>query len=273
MLEHAEIRRLFDEGRRAWPGIDLPLPVFAEHLAGNAGSREGDAGEADPPPPEGTHAADLYLASACAARVRGAVDAFEHAHIRSVDRYLARMQPSAAFVDEVRQVVREKLFVGKDGAPPKIAEYAGQGALAGWVRVVAIRAALDLNKRDAAAEEPARTLDEPVTGDPEIDYVKQRYRQAFNDALRDAVAALPREQRELLRVHFIEGRTLEELAAEAGVHRATIARRLAAAREAAAGEALRLLRARLDVSEAELASLAGILRSQLHLSLAALRAE
>jgi RNA polymerase sigma-70 factor (ECF subfamily) len=187
-----------------------------------------------------------------------------------VDRYLARMAPSATLVDEVRQLVREKLFVGKDGASPKIVEYSGQGGLAGWVRVIAVRAAIDLTKQDAPVAEPASEQDEPMTGDPEVDYVKQRYRQAFNEALRDAVAALPPPQRELLRIHFIEGRTLDELAAEAGVHRATIARRLVAAREAAAGEALRLLRARLDVAEAELASLARVMRSQLEMSLVAL---
>jgi RNA polymerase sigma-70 factor (ECF subfamily) len=141
------------------------------------------------------------------------------------------------------------------------------------VRVIAIRAAINLKKQDAAVAELGLTPDEPMTGDPEIDYVKQRYRHAFDEALRDAVAALPPQQRELLRVHFIEGRTLDELATDAGVHRATIARRLVAAREAAAGEALRLLRARLDVAEAELASLAGVMRSQLHLSLSALRSD
>ena len=258
----AEIRRLFEEGRRAWPALELPLEIFADHLASLA---------SDGALSEGFHVADVYLASACAARVRGAVDAFERAHMRRVERYLANMAPSPAFVDEVRQVVREKLFVGKDGAPPKITEYSGRSGLAAWVRVVAIRAAIDLRRQDAAGEEPGQAMEEPMTGDPEIDYVKQRYRQAFNDALRDAVAALPPRQRELLRVHFIEGRTLDELAAEAGVHRATIARRLVAAREATSEEALRLLRARLDLAEAELASLASVLKSQLHLSLAALQ--
>src|SRR6185312_11868034 len=219
MPDPAVIRRLFDEGRRAWPGLALHLEVFAEHLGRIPAEL----------PPEGALAADLFLASACAAGVRGAVDAFERAHIRRVDRYLAKMAPSAAFVDEVRQVVREKLFVGKDGAPPKIAEYSGKSGLSAWVRVIAIRAAIDLRRQDAAVEEPGQAVDEPMTGDPEIDYVKQRYRQAFNDALRDAVAALPPQQRDLLRVHFIEGRTLDELAAAAGVHRATIARRLVAA--------------------------------------------
>jgi RNA polymerase sigma-70 factor (ECF subfamily) len=138
------------------------------------------------------------------------------------------------------------------------------------VRVIALRAAIDLVRRDDAVEEPGETPDRPVTGDPEIDYVKQRYRKAFNEALRDAVAALPPEPRELLRVHFIEGRTLDQLATDAGASRATIARRLVAAREAVADEARRLLRARLNIGEAELASLAGVMRSQLHLSLPAL---
>src|SRR5262249_24097690 len=152
---------------------------FAEHMtrlaAGHAGGPEARHFDG------GTRAADLYLAVACAARVPGAVDAFEHTHVRRVGTYLARKRPSAAFVDEVQQVVREKLFVGKDGAPPKIAEYSGQGGLAGWVRVIALRVAIDLSTRDAPVEESGQTADQPATGDPEVDYVKQRYRQAFNE--------------------------------------------------------------------------------------------
>jgi len=254
-----ELRRCFDEGRRAWPDLPLSPEAFASHLAARASSGE---------PLQGEHAADLYLACACAARVRGAVDAFERVHMGRVGGYLARMRPSPTFVDEVRQVVREKLFVGKDGASPKIGEYTGHGALASWLRVIALRAAIDLRRRGGdAVNDGGRAQADPASDDPELGYVKQRYRQAFNDAFRDAVRALAAEQRELLRLHFVEGRTLDQLATTFGVHRATIARKLAAARQAVAEEARRLLRTGLGASEAELASLAGMMQSQIDLSL------
>jgi RNA polymerase sigma-70 factor (ECF subfamily) len=106
--------------------------------------------------------------------------------------------------------------------------------------------------------------------DPETGYLKERYREAFNAAFRGAVAALSGEQRELLRLHFVDGLTLDQLASVAGVHRATIARRIAAAREAVAGEARRLLLAALGASESELESLAGVMRSQIDVTLAGL---
>ena len=261
----AALGALFEDGRRAWPELALPPEAFVRHLASRRALGE---------PLAGVRAADLYLACACATNVRGAVEAFERAHMCQVGMFLARLRPSASFVDEVRQVLREKLFVGKDGVSPKIAEYTGRGALGSWLRVVALRAAIDLRRQggDAVDEGSAEPAD-PATIDPEVGYIKQRYRHAFNDAFRRAVAALDAEQRELLRLHFVDGLTLDQMAARAGVHRATIARRIAAAREAIADEARRLLRTTLGASEAELDSLAGVMRSQIDLSLGGLLAK
>ncbi len=168
----------------------------------------------------------------------------------------------------MRQALREKLFVGKGDSPPKIAEYDGRGALASWVRVIALRAAIDLRRRTPDdAEDAPRHQEDPPGADPETGYLQQRYREAFNAAFHGAVTALDREQRELLQLHFVEGLTLDQLAARTGVHRTTIARRIAAAREAVTDEARRLLRVSLGATEAELESLAGVMRSQIELSL------
>jgi len=134
--------------------------------------------------------------------------------------------------------------------------------------VIALRAAIDLRRRNPhAVEDPPREQEDPATADPETGYLKDRYREAFNTAFRGAVAALGSEQRELLRLHFVDGLTLDQLAARMGVHRATVARRVGAAREAVADEAHRLLHAALGASESELASLAWVMRSQIDLSL------
>ena len=158
-------------------------------------------------------------------------------------------------------MLREKLFVGRDGDAPKIAEYDGRGLLASWVRVVALRAAIDLRRRREAVRSGARA-EEAGSGDPEIAYMKERYRELFNEAFRGAVEELGAGPRELLRLHFVEGLTLEALAARLGVHRATVARRIAAAREAVAAAARRRLRGALGASEAELESLVRVMRSR-----------
>jgi RNA polymerase sigma-70 factor (ECF subfamily) len=257
------LRRLFAEGRGAWPALDLSAETFVGHLAAHRVLDE---------PSGRVHAADLYLAAACAAGVSGAIEAFERAHLRRVGSFLAQMRPAASLVDEVTQILREKLFVGRDGRPPRIAEYGGRGALASWLRVMAVRAAIDLRRAggEAAAEageDPESRSVPSAEADPEIAYIKQRYAAEINEAFRRAAAALGEEQRELLRLHFIEGATLEQLAARLGVHRATVARRIAAAREAVADEARRILEARLGARTAELRSLVGLVRSQLDLSL------
>lgn len=255
------LRRLFEAGRQAWPAIELPPDAFVRQLAQRGAA--GPLGE--------VRATELYLACACAARVPRAIEAFDGAHLGRVGAFLSRLRPSAAFVDDVRQILREKLFVGKAGVPPKVAEYNGRAAPASWLRVIAVRAAIDLQRasRDAPGESRDEERIEPgaVETDPEIRFIQQRYRAVFNDALREAVDALATEHREILRLHFVEGRTLDQLAAALHVHRATVARRLKAAREAVLGHARRRLEERLGAHHAELESLAGVMLSQIDLSL------
>jgi RNA polymerase sigma-70 factor (ECF subfamily) len=254
-------RRLFEAGARAFPDLRLSPVTFARHLA----TREAAGGPIAP-----AHAADFYLACACVERVRGAVEAFDRAHFGQLAGLLSTLRPSPDLVSEVRQVLSIKLFVEQPGVAPKITEYNGRSALSTWLRVIARRTAIDLlrqrgltlDRGDAEEEE-----EDPATADAEGGYLKRRYRQPFNEALRTALAAIAPEQREILRLHFTDGLTLDQLAERFGVHRATIARRLAAAREAIRREARRLIRAELGVTDAELDSLDGMMRSQLDLTL------
>ena len=253
----AALRSLFDEGRRAWPGLELGVEAFVAHLAE----------QAEPGLPSAARGPDLYLACACATRVRGAVEAFDRTYLTHVGTYLARLGPTPAFVDEVRQEVRDKLFVGGDGASLGIAKYKGKGALASWVRVVALHVGMNLRRQPGPAGDDSRELDRPAMDNPEMDYEQQRYRRAFDEALHGAVAALDGEQRRILRRHFADGLTLDALAVELDIHRVTVARRLAAARTALRRETRRRLRAALGVHESELESLAQMMRSRLDLSL------
>jgi RNA polymerase sigma-70 factor (ECF subfamily) len=253
----AALRGLFEEGRRAWPGVALGFEAFVVHLAERAGADL----------PSATRAPDLYLACACATRVRGAVEAFDRAYVAGVSAHLGRLGPTPAFVDEVQQEVRAKLFVGNDGSLPKIAEYDGKGALASWVKVVALRTGMDLRRRSGTIADDDGASDPPAASNPEVEYQREHYRKAFDEAIRGAVGALDRDQRRLLRRHFAEGITLDALAVELGVHRATVARRLAAARTALREEARRRLHAALGAGDSELMSLDRMMRSRLDLSL------
>ena len=195
--------------------------------------------------------------------------AFDTVHLSRVSEYLARTKPDGSFLDDVRQTLREKLFVS-DGC--KITEYSGRGPLGGWVRVLAVRTAIDL-RRGRGERLPDLQAESPSAIDPELGYLAERYRGEVEQALRDALAGLDGEQRTLLRMHFVDAVTLDELARLRNVHRATVARHLVAARKTILDEIRRQLHERLAISSDEFVSLIRLVRSRLQISVAQLLAQ
>nr|HEX4313367.1 sigma factor-like helix-turn-helix DNA-binding protein [Kofleriaceae bacterium] len=265
-MERATADEAWAAARVAWPDVEVEAPVFAAYLEERAGA---------------LHATDLYLACACLAGQHEALVAFERAFMAPVDTFVRRYDASPAFVDEVRQILRERFFVWTAGAPPRIASYTGQGALGAWVRVAAVRVALRLVERaqaplgspvasDAGDSGAAAGDGELVGGEPELDYIRVRYRDAFAGALAAAIASLPADDRTLLRLHFAEGLTIDRLAPLFDIHRATAARRLAQARERLHAETRSQLETRLGVTGRELDSLLAVVRSRLELDMSGL---
>src|SRR5262249_27868838 len=144
---------------------------------------------------------------------------------------IARIDRSPAFAEEITQVVRERLLVRRDGAPPRIADYAGRGALASWLRVIAVRAALD-RRPDDDDDDSAAPDQLAADAAPQLAVLRPRHAAAMTEALREAVAALAPEQRVILRMYFASGQSTEQIAAVLRVNRSTAARRLVAARQA-----------------------------------------
>jgi RNA polymerase sigma-70 factor (ECF subfamily) len=250
-------------GSSAWPAVKLAPESFVGRVAHHYSNEETLADWL-----RRVHATDLYLASACAERVPNAIDTLDGEFLGAVPAILARGGMRALQPDEIRQRVRERLFVGAS----KIADYSGRGALASWLQIVTLRIAVDASREhrgipiaDSAPE------DLRLAGtDPELRLIKERYREPFKQALHAALGALTSEQRNLLKLHFVEGVTLEKLAALFTVHRATVARRIAQAREAVF-ESVRLrLQAELRIDRDEFDGLLALLRSRLELSLSAL---
>src|SRR5438876_233997 len=131
------LSELYEVGRSAWPDLSLDRATFERFL-------EERVALGVAPEKTRAQAADLYLACACAHGAAGAVERFDRAHLAGLAAVVARVDPSPAFTDEVRQRLRTKLFVAEAGAIPKIAEYTGRGPLLSWVRVAALRTALNL---------------------------------------------------------------------------------------------------------------------------------
>ena len=261
------LHEILDACRLAWPGLVVPEHAFVRHLAENLpedGNLDDRLARVQCP--------DLYLACGCVARDPASLAAFDGRILGQTVPVLQRMGLSASQIDEVVQVLRAKLLAGDEhGRSALIASYAGRGPLVGWVRTAARRTALSLRRNKdeqiGGADDNHDLKRIPIPVDAELDYLKNRYQAEFKRAVEDAIATLDAEQLRVLRLHYHDELSIDRIGALLGVHRATAARWIRAVSDAVRDETRRLLHARLGLSSAELDSLAGLVQSQLHLSL------
>ncbi len=257
-----EIAAALDRARRARPTLAVDSGGFAEHLQ----SRLGEA-------PPGTAIADLQvedllLAYACAKGDPAALHAFEAEIVASAPSFIRRLRLPAAALDEIQQTLRSKLLLrGADGSPPRILGYSGRGKLASWARVAAVRAGLDMRRGsgEGAAQDDDADLVSPAT-DLEVQHLRARFGHDFEQAIREAAAALEPKQRALLRMQHVDGLNGEQIAAVYGVNRSTVSRWLAAAHDVLLAGVRRLLMTRRGLSPSEFESLARLVMSDLEVS-------
>ena len=102
--------------------------------------------------------------------------------------------------------------------------------------------------------------------DPGLIIDREQARRAFRGAFEGAVQELSSRERALLRLHLLGQVTLEQLATMYGVHRATVVRWLASARERVRDATERRLREALGVRPEELESLLRLAQSRLDVS-------
>jgi RNA polymerase sigma-70 factor, ECF subfamily len=215
------------------------------------------------------HAGDLALSFACAKGDTGALRALDAEYLSRVATTLpSRHRGDAA---EVVQSLRDKLLVPDADGRAKIGDFTGRGGLGGWLRVAAVRVALNIErgKKHEVVLDENRALAERAAGDLEIDHLKRRYRSEFREAFTAALEALEARPRNLLRQHYLDGLTMEAIGAIYRVHRITVVRWMQQAREGLAKETRRELGARLRVDRSELESILRLIESQLDVSLRA----
>lgn len=225
---------------------------------------------------ERCRAADLAVATLAARGSQPAIAALEKAHRTTIESTCRRFAGPGQTIDDLRQILRAKLFVAEPPKQPKIADYAGQGFLDNWLRVTAVRVFLDLQKRkDRTRERPVDDDDVmalPQPGDLALDVVKSEYRAAVTTAMHEAARLLEPGDRHLLRQHLVVGLSIDQLAPVLGIHRATAARRIARAREHLVTETRRQLVTMLKLDERELDEVIGLVMSRLDVSIGKLLA-
>lgn len=279
----------------AWLGTpdDAQHTALADALAAIAAAL-GDAWPSGPPHldafwpelarcvPEGTddaelptvlgrmHTVSLHLAFAARRGHPLALGRFERECIAHTGGAIGRVDPSTSFVEEVQQRVRTKLLVADDRGPPKLAHYTGQGELVTWVRVVAVREALSSvrseRRRQLASDDELLAIEASATG-PELGALKQQYREQFTEAFTAALAQLDPAERNLLRLHYLHGLSIDELGGLLQIHRSSAARRIVKTRESLLTGTRRSLQARLALGRPEFDQLMGLVASRLDLSI------
>jgi RNA polymerase sigma-70 factor, ECF subfamily len=266
------LRRAWETGRRRWPELDLPADVFIHYLT----ERLPKAGAEIPLETaiENLHLEDLYLACACVKGVPGAVEALEKHFLARLPALLAYLNPPPMTLDEVCQQVRVHLLVPTREAEPTLAEYAGNGPLLSWVRVIATRM---LQKqfgptRERSGENIVAAMEaERAPGqDPESQLFKHRFRHAFRKAMQEAFAALSSDERYLLKLHFIDRLPTTKLGPLFGKDQSTISRWITKAREKVYEETKRRLKERLHLSSKEFESHMEAIKSSFEMRLSQL---
>ncbi|CAN5913860.1 hypothetical protein BH11MYX2_BH11MYX2_38740 [soil metagenome] len=241
---------LYLKGREAWPQIVVDDAAFtaAVHRASE--------------PMDGP---ELYIACACATGNATAIRAFEARYFTCIPGVAKRLSLSSDDASEIAQTLRQRLFVSQDGKPADVIEYAGAGRLAGLVQVAATRIGLNLRrgrKRIADGVLP----DAPTVANDTM-YAKAEYRDHIKTALEGAATKLEARDRTLLRLHFVDRASIDDVATLYRVHRATAARWISAARDALVAHTRQHFLAATKLDAGDDAGLASFVESQLSLSL------
>ena len=247
----------------AWPDVEGDGEAFARHLGERVAPEELERARVE----------DLFISCACGSTKAPARDRalaiIEERYLPDVDGALHKMGLPADRIGEVKQGLRDLLFVGTKETPARIREYRGTGDLRAWMRVTAMRAALKLLRKDAreTSSDDALMDAHAKDDDPELAYMKAAYRAAFKSAFQEALESLQARERTLLKQQIVDGLGIDELGALYQVHRATAARWVASAREKLLSRTRRtfMLRARITSDECE--SIMRLVKSQLDVSL------
>jgi RNA polymerase sigma-70 factor (ECF subfamily) len=252
-----------DEAARAFPDLSVPDERFAAALAARVDAGATDLGAALAELP----AADVYLAFACESGDARALTAFAARYAGDVDAVLVRITGSKARREEVLQLLYQKLFVGP---APAIARYAGRSSLRTWLGATVARTVLNLvtrAPREQPVEDAILAALPAASADPELEHFKRLYAGEFNAALAEAVAELSARERSLLRYSFADGLSIDRIGALYGVHRASAARWVNAARRKLLVQLRRTLMRRLRVGPSELESIVRLIKSRIDVTL------
>lgn len=257
------LARLVRGAREVCPSSTLEDKAFVEHVGRKLAAATDPAATL-----EGLHGADLFLACACARGDTAALALFEPL-VKGLDGTLARVGLAPAAIEESKQRLRDHLLVGGTGGPA-ILGYSGRGPLRAWIKVAAVRIGIKLarsEQRELPVSESVLQDGALEIEDPELRYLKDHYRDAFREALHQAIAQLQSRELNLIRLHYLDGLTTTQVGAIYRVHQATASRWLDRARRTILAGTRRVLMEQLRVDRSEYESIMRLINSRLDVTL------
>lgn len=254
----AALTHLVQQARSQWPQLELPPTAFVEHLAERIPQVE-DVVQLL----AGLFASDLYLAMAALTGQRFAI-AEIHRRLAPPSLLAMQLRLERSLLEDLGQRLSEAVLVARPGRPAQLTNYSGRGPLNRWLQAAALHAAMNMRRTLRDVPEGLRLGDEATQlADPELGFIREAYRDDFSAAFREALLALTPRDRNVLRLHLSHRLNIERIGTCYGVHRTTVARWIAHAREQLLVHTRTELARRLRLSGSEVDSMVRLLRSQL----------
>jgi RNA polymerase sigma-70 factor, ECF subfamily len=261
------LERAYAAARAAWPSVVVTAERFAAEVARRLGA------ELSPSRLTSMCAVDVYLAIACLDGDEQAIRILEREYLIEVDHAARKTGATDEQAIDVRGHLHRVLFVAEPGRGAGLAEFNGRGDLRGYLKVIATRELIRVVSRGRREHtiEPlldSLSLDLNLARAPELSLMRARYGSIISQVMRAAVEELEERQRALLRYSLVGGWSIDRIAALYGIHRATAARWLAAARDALADSMRAKISAQLVMPVDDVDSIVRLVRSQIDVSLA-----
>jgi RNA polymerase sigma-70 factor (ECF subfamily) len=213
---------------------------------------------------------DLHLAFSCSVGDPRAMARLEKLYFDEIAVAHRKYGSADRQLDDLKQMIRVKLFVADDSGRPRIGTFSGRGSLRGWLRVLIARSVIEIARRRTyeVALDDDRMLDIPDQAESvELARTRKTYRDAMKVAFDEAVEELSIRQRNMLRYAFADRLSIDKIGAIYGVHRSTASRWVEDARAALASRLRQGLMAKLDLEDAELASVLRLALSRIDLTI------
>jgi RNA polymerase sigma-70 factor, ECF subfamily len=250
--------------RDQWPAIDLAYDRF------EAVVRELDV-SADGLRNWGR---DLFLACAAGDGHPAALREIDVTCIMTLPGRILRLGSTLESINDVLQSVRTRLF---SGPAPRIRAYNAAAPLRQWIKVVAIRTAIDTHRRDSYVARAEVAWSEAIFGQPTdaaTTVMRGQYKEELERTLRIVLTEISARDKAVLRLHVLEGMSIERIATIYGVHRVTVARWVWNAGEMLLSSLRAHFEQKFGIVPKDFDSLARLMRSQLSVDLTSmLRAE